>query len=127
MKVLDPGHAFELDCLSGINGEQCSETRTLHFVKREGDNYPGNVRSYSGPTTQEVMRALIARTQYVGQQQYFPENEMVIGLLRQALWLLEVRAARVREQTLTVPAEGIEDVTTCDVCGHVECALHANG
>lgn len=55
MKVIDPGHVYDL---RSLDGEQLNR---LVFVKREGPSYPGNVGHYPGTTMQEVLRALIDR------------------------------------------------------------------
>lgn len=76
MKVLDQGHKYQLDTLDG------KEPEILTFVKREGDKYPGNVGSYSGTTTQEVLRVLIDRTKYVDKQIPARENGLIIVCLQ---------------------------------------------
>ena len=42
MKVIDPGHSYRLD---SFDGDRSIE---LHFVKRKGENYPGNSTIQSG-------------------------------------------------------------------------------
>lgn len=91
MKVLDAGHEYELDVL---DGGPFSTPKYLRFVKREGEQYPGNVGHYSGTTIQEVLRACIDRLKYVDNQVPDLVNRLVIGLLRQAIWYLEERAHR---------------------------------
>lgn len=75
----------------------------LTFVKRMGPRYPGNTTKHHGTTTQEVLRALIERTDYVNNQEPCAETEAVAGLLRSALYLLEVRAARKRGVNIMFP------------------------
>jgi hypothetical protein len=115
MKVIDPGHKYELRTLDG------EEPTRLKFVMRNNppDKYPGNKDSYPGTTTQEVIRALIDRTKYVQNQQQFAENEAVLYHLRLALYQLEVRAARTHGRFLNVRLECIENYVTCSICGHV--------
>lgn len=120
MKVVDPGHIYQLACLDG--GPRL--THTLRFVKRKGPKYPGNHNAYSGTTMQEVLRACIDRTRYVNHQQPCKENEWVIDSLRRAIQYLERRAARVHGRTLRVPAKRIEDYPTCPVCLHIQCKEH---
>lgn len=88
MKILDPGHMYELSSLDDQNDKQL-----LRFVKREGSNYPGNVGHYPGTTTQEVLRALIDRTKYVDNQVSHNANEECITYFRLSLMALEERAA----------------------------------
>ena len=62
MRVLDPGHTYQLKILDGNLGD----FETLCHVKRIGTNYPGNIApAYPGTTTQEVLRAEIDRLRYV--------------------------------------------------------------
>ena len=91
MEVLDAGHQYRL-----------AEFRWgrahiyVTFVKRNDppEKYPGNLDAYPGTQTQEVLRALIDRAQYVhGQQADDATNPQVLSLLRQALDLLETRHA----------------------------------
>ena len=126
MKTIDPGHQYELKSLDG----NCPQVLT--FVKRcdrnGSNNYPGNVGAHPGTTTQEVLRALIQRTQHVQNQIPCLENERIIAMLRQCIYLLELRAKRRKGKTLrlttTLP---IETISTCDVCGHVLCIDHEGG
>jgi hypothetical protein len=117
MKVLEPGHLYELKCLDG------RDLHWLRFVKRIGPGYPGNEPpAYSGTTMQEVLRALIERSEYVNGQVPCVETESAIGLLRSALVLFEIRAKRVKGKHLTVRAvEDVIDGATCPKCGHVQC------
>jgi hypothetical protein len=69
MRVMDPGHWYELALLDALPNRLGLET--LRFVKRVGDKFPGNqLPAYAGTTTQEVLRALIDRTKYVDAQEH---------------------------------------------------------
>lgn len=93
MRVIDPGHTYELLVLDGTEGPFTHEH--LIFVKRIGDNYPGNKGfKHSGTTTPSVLRCLIDRTVYVNNQKPCIENRIVKALLSVSIWLLEFRAAR---------------------------------
>jgi hypothetical protein len=119
MRVIVPGHIYELDHLDGF-----FKTK-LCFVKREGPDFPGNVGSHEGPTTQEVIRALIDRTSYVDKQKPAWENVHVIDGLRSALYYLEKRAKRMRgEHISALPYEHVELAPVCSECGHIECTKH---
>jgi hypothetical protein len=48
MKVIDPGHYYELNVLDG----DLPLPAYLRFVKREGPGYPGNKDHYPGTTCQ---------------------------------------------------------------------------
>lgn len=118
MRVIEPGHVYRLDIL---DGEGWEAPERLRFVKREGDGYPGNVGSHSGTTTQEVLRALIERTQYVDGQIQDDSNEQVLACLREAIWQLEERAARRHGRSFHVAVDGIEKLPTCEKCHHIGC------
>lgn len=119
MKVLDPGHEYVLDSLDG------ELHQTLTFVKREGSKYPGNVGSHPGTTMQEVLRALIERAEYVNRQIPCEETFMAISLMKSALLLFELRAARRHGRPLTASVEEVvSGVGKCKKCGHVGCVGH---
>lgn len=120
MFVLDSGHLFELAHLDGPGHE------TLRFVKRIGDRFPGNAGpAYAGTTLQEVLRALISRSEYVNGQIPCAETEAAIGLLKAALALFEIRAKRVKGEALDVATlDAIVNGATCPTCGHVFCGSH---
>lgn len=119
MQVIDPGHVYRLDSLDG----ECEQVLT--FVKREGPHYPGNVGHHPGTTLQEVLRALIERTEYVNRQIPCAESEAAVGLLKAALLLFELRAARCHRRFLEVPlASVVVGATKCAKCGHVGCEGH---
>jgi hypothetical protein len=117
MKVIDPGHEYELDSLDGDLPQK------LVFVKREGAGYPGNVGAHPGTNLQEVLRALIERCHYLDNQIPCPETTLVLGLLQSALYLLEARAARRHGRILDAPLGELENPRSkCSQCGHVGCA-----
>ena len=118
MRILDPGHRYELDILD----KTYDLIAVLQFVKREGEEYPGNIGHYPGTTTQEVLRALIDRTKYVDQQQHWSANDFVIDYLRRALYELELRAAYAAGKGLNIfHVDMIETLPTCSTCGHIWC------
>ena len=117
MIEVDPGHEYLLDSYDG------GEPVRITFVKREGEGYPFNVGHHPGANCQEVIRALIARVQYLQQQIPCPENSVVIQKLRDALWQFEIRAAQRHERMLpNFPLSEIELQPTCKRCGHIGCA-----
>ena len=116
MKVLDPGHSYELEHLDGHS------TTHLTFVKRCGDMYPGNTGRYQGTNMQEVLRALIDRCRYVNQQDDNVFTKRVIDMLRSALFHLEYRAAvRHERDTAFLANADLENGPTCPKCGHIGC------
>lgn len=122
MKILDPGHWFELVMLDHPDTDAAAY---LRFVKREGPKYPRNVGHYPGTTCQEVLRALISRCEYINAQIPCAETQAVLGNLRSALLLFEIRAKRVKGQNLNYESlTEIERATCCLICGHVKCSEH---
>lgn len=83
MRVLDPGHRYELDDLE-------SDTKTvLQFMK---DPRLHNGSGYNGPSCQEVIRALIDRVQELNRERPWAGNADIIYDLRHALAGFEARA-----------------------------------
>lgn len=116
MKIVDPGHEYLLGSLDG--GEPVS----LVFVKRQGNGYPGNVGSHPGTTMQECLRALIDRAKYVNEQIPCAETLGAIDLMRSAVLLFELRAARRHGRELEVDGmTWLENLPTCAECGHIGC------
>lgn len=116
MKVIDPGHEYDLDSL---DGEQANR---LIFVKREGEKYPGNIGHHLGTTMQEVLRALIHRAIYVNGQTFCVETERAIYHMTSALYEMECRAARRHGREINFSTlEAVAGVSKCAVCGHIGC------
>lgn len=80
MKVIKPGHIYELDHLDG------NSTQKLYFVNRN----PG--QESEGTTNQEVLRALIDRVKFLDNQVPWELNEQIIKHLQMAIALHEARA-----------------------------------
>jgi hypothetical protein len=125
MQVIKPGHTYLLDMLDLPEDRQNSK-QSLWFVMREGEGYPGNFGTQPGTTTQEVLRALIERNEYVNNQVPCAETEAAGELLKAALLLYELRAAR-RHARLSPEFETLTEAVTekgCDICGHIGCEDH---
>lgn len=116
MKELDPGHLYIPDSIDGEYPEG-----PIRFVKREGDNYPGNVGHYPGTTIQEVLRILIARLCYVNGQTGCNESCTAINLLRETIQIMEMRAKRVKGKFLETLYQDIETYPPCKICGNILC------
>lgn len=123
MKVIDPGHRYELDRLDDHTGGLVKEE--LVFVKREGPKYPGNVGSHTGTTIQEVLRALLERCRYVNDQEFSVETWEAAKNIEDSIVLLEKRAAHRHgrhESFSKIPVDDvIWGVNKCELCGHVGC------
>lgn len=118
MKIIDPGHAYELDILDGDR----RFPETLIFVKREGENYPGNVGHHPGTNLQEVLRVLIDRVKYLDTQIANRRNQTVLYCLRSSIFELEMRAAERHNRVLPLfNMDRIEEMPTCEFCGHISC------
>ena len=118
MRVIDPGHLFLLESYDG------GELQPLVFVKRckPPEKYPGNASAYSGTNLQDVLRACIARVDYLQGQSIACENENVRAALVDAIYQLEVRAHRKHASVLTLTPAEVVTAPTCSQCGHVACS-----
>lgn len=113
MKVIGPGHLYELSNVDGPGFQ------TIRFVCRRderGELLPGEIRS-PGILTQELLRVAIDRTLYLYAEAPCDEDTEIIEHLRAALCLYESRAARRMIEKLAKP----ELADTCEVCGHILC------
>ena len=117
MRVKDPGHDYVLESLDG------DAPQRLTFVKREGPGFPGNVGSHPGTTTQEVLRALIERGEYVNGQVPCAETEAATELMKAALLIYESRAARRHERVMAdfETVDALVAARGCWRCGHLGC------
>lgn len=120
MTELDAGHTYTVKVLDGLPGQ----TDVIQFVKREGDKYPGNKGHHCGTTMQEVLRACICRAMYVNNQIPCKETENAINAMMEAVWLFEIRAARVHNRQFVGGADQAVFGLACDTCGHVQCKEH---
>lgn len=115
MRVLDAGHYYELASLDGDSGIQ-----RLQFVKREGKKFPGNVGTSPGTTSQEVLRVLLHRAQYVQNQIPCWQTKVSLYFYGAIIWLYEHRAAKNHGRQAPGFREAIWG-TCCKLCGHVGC------
>lgn len=123
MRIIDPGHLFELDMFDRLRlpHKYLYEPQWLRFVKRAGPGYPGNVGVYPGTNMQEVIRALISRTQYVNNQISDKVNLDAISYLRKTLYCFEERAALRHGREPVDYTNDLELMPTCERCGHIGC------
>lgn len=124
MQVLDPGHCYTVTVYRAKeNGLPTGTHDMISFMKRTGPGYPGNGDlRINGTNCQEVLRVLIDRLKYLNAQEHCWHNIVCITLLRRVLWLFERRAAKRHGKLgFKWPARGIENVTACQVCGHILC------
>lgn len=83
MRVIDPGHVYELDCLKDEG------TVRLQFYKDPEIHHGVHM---GGPSTQEVIRACIERVQSLDKEKPWDGNQGIITHLRMALIGFEIRA-----------------------------------
>lgn len=120
MRVIDPGHHYELGVFDDTGEGNFS---FLRFVKRFGSGYPNNkLPTYPGTNCQEVIRVLIDRVKYLNNQIPHEQNLAILTSLRSALTAFETRAAERHGRQLALTNPHIEDEPTCFRCGHVGCA-----
>ncbi|SRR6266568_1088901 len=117
MKILDPGHEYLAE------GVGAAQSQRIIFVKNRGEKYPGNKGApHGGLLSQELMRILINRTEYLNRQASCAETEHALAALRQALAWFETRAARCRGDHIDLAhAEILEREPVCPICGHNRC------
>ncbi|HQV64750.1 MAG TPA: hypothetical protein PKZ56_00770 [Candidatus Paceibacterota bacterium] len=87
MKIIDPGHIYELRQLGD------DSTQIIKFIKRSGGSVHYD-QEWSGLQSQEVLRALIDRTKYLYDILPCKETTEAIRHLQIALYWYEVRALR---------------------------------
>src|SRR5690606_17742291 len=115
MRIIEPGHIYELNFLDDVAFKDTPEGRAeaakyqdsklLTFVNREeGHEHPGT-------QTQEVLRALIDRTYHCDHCMPDEANAMIIHHLRMALVYHEARALiRKTEKMQLKPEKVLTDV-----------------
>jgi hypothetical protein len=101
MRVIDPGHIYELQGLGG--GDQ-----TLTFIKRSGGAIKYD-KEWPGLQTQEVLRALIDRTKYLNDVLPCTETQDALWYLRRVLYLYELRAWRRKQEAVNREAPEHDD------------------
>ena len=104
MKVIEPGHVYELNQVDAPAGE----TQRLVFVNREDAPHPGT-------QTQEVLRALIDRTIHCDNCLRWDGNDRIVYHLRMALALHEARHL----ERMVEKGAAIEQVQTSAHDGHL--------
>lgn len=93
MKIIDPGHIYDLWQLGS------DEPQRLTFIKRSGGAVQYD-EEWPGVQVQEVLRALIDRSLYLNDIIPCAETEDAIWYLRMALFSYEARAHRRKQEGL---------------------------
>lgn len=102
MKVIEPGHIYELPNL------EHSGTQQLTFIKRSSGAVDYGDQEHPGTNTQSVLRALIDRTLFLDDVLTAVETQDAAYYLRMALYTYEARAWRRKQQKLNREA-GVND------------------
>lgn len=126
IRVIDPGHIFELLILDDPSDfAHRSSDDLLTFVKRfdpeDPSKYPGNANAHPGTTLQSVIRACLSRFRFLEAQIPDECNQVNIHLLRQVLYNLELRAAKRHGMVFNLSVDECETLPMCTTCGHVIC------
>lgn len=119
MKVVEPGHVYELQNVDGDG------TQTIRFVRRRDDEalvLTEDKRS-EGVLFQEVTRVLIDRINYLNAEAPCPENVEIMEALRRVIQLGEVRAARRTIEKHPM----VERADVCEICQHILCTHRGYG
>jgi hypothetical protein len=105
MKVLEPGHKYMLKNLG------TPSYGILTFIKRSSKAVDYGPTEHIGTNTQEVLRALIDRSEYLNNVLPCDETRDAIYHLRMALFNYEVRAYRRKQEELNKEAgEHVSDI-----------------
>jgi hypothetical protein len=114
MKVIEPGHVYELAEVDGIGSQ------TVRFVRRRDDNarlLSADEGLHPGILGQELLRVLINRTLYLNDEDPCQEDIEIVARLRECLRLYESRAARRTIEKMPMP----ERADACPICHHLLC------
>lgn len=98
MIVLDPGHKYFVPNLESSGGQ------SIRFIKRSSGMIHYD-REHPGTNTQEVIRVLIDRTEYLHGVGPCDETANAIHWLKMALYEYEARAWRRKQQKLNKQEE----------------------
>lgn len=93
MEVYKEGHVYFLDNLKSGN-------QALHFVRKDNECIEHGTPEEDGVLTQEVIRALIDRTEYLNNILPCEETSLALKSLRNAFFQFEARAWRRKRQGL---------------------------
>jgi hypothetical protein len=124
MRILDPGHKYELEEYDG------GTVQIVTFMKREGPGYPMNVGHNPGINCQEALRMIIDRMKYLDKQIHCDDNERAITNLRRTFLEFERRASIRHGAKELEPLQlwdeevPVELVPHCRICGHIQCFGH---
>jgi hypothetical protein len=119
MRIVDPGHVYELQNVDG-DGVQ-----TIRFVRRRDDEalLLGAELRTEGVLFQEVVRMLVDRINYLNAEGPCAETVAITECLRRVIQLGEIRAARRTIEKHPM----IERMDVCEECQHALCTHRGFG
>lgn len=104
MKVLEPGHLYELESMEGTNPQK------IQFIKKEkliSDDPETNGKFATitdGTTNEEVLEVLIDRTKTLGEKLPSRENSLALTKLEEALlWFNRRTQNRLKQGVENTP------------------------
>lgn len=90
MKILTPGHVYQLDNFD----ELPSFDQVIHFIQKEKDLETGELKTISnGTTNEEVLYMLVDRLKFLNEKMESVHNVNAIHHLNEALNELNMRTA----------------------------------
>ncbi len=109
MRVIDPGHVYELENYRAEEAvSQGLERQRISFVKRRVPADPGRVDLRDGTNCQELLKVLINRVLFLDQEARHPMNRVLLLCLRRALVLFETRALERKVEKHTLLPETLD-------------------
>lgn len=94
MKVITPGHRYELDHFENYGLPGCP-VQTLQFIEKRPDPAGGTLETVNdGTTNEEVIAVLIDRINYLNSKFPCRENSIAVTKLEEALLWLNHRTAK---------------------------------
>ena len=120
MKIIKPGHIYELNKLDDKYDESSGgKTHTLKFVER----HPNGAPFRAGVTNQEVLRAVIDRVKFMEHQRPWHGNPRILWHLRQALVMHECRQL----ERMVDKLKSVEDILVDPDDQHFKLVFPADG
>lgn len=99
MKILKPGHLYELDSMEGTNPQK------IQFIEKKVMQGTGNFYTVNdGTTNEEVLEMLIDRTKSLGEKLPSRENSLALTKLEEALlWFNRRTQNRMKQGVENTP------------------------
>lgn len=95
MKMIEPGHIYDLENMEFPNTHQ-----RISFIKKSDDGSGVLQTDHDGTTNEEVLKVLIERVSYLNHKLPCKENEIALKALREAFAVLNARTKIRRQQNV---------------------------